>query len=289
MEATYGIKNPTTDLIEIKKYFSYNPETGELRYSKNDPRNTKGGKLAGTTHPTKPPAVGFKKTIIKASRLIWALHYGEWPDAPIVHIDGNNHNLKIINLQKKFRYTEKQTITQEDVKALLDYNPETGEIKYKITTGSGKFKTGDIVEYKLTPGRNYRRITINNKQYFLHRIIWLWVYGYLPENLIDHKDRNPLNNRLSNLREVSNQCNIRNSKVCKTNKSKITGVCKSYGDKFEAYIKVNYKKKSLGHFKDFSEAVAHRLAAEQCLGWATCDDNSSACQFMRTYKELTVS
>lgn len=32
---------------------------------------------------------------------------------------------------------------------------------------------------------------------------------------------------------------------------------------------------------DFDEAVCYRLAAEQCLNWSGCYDNSSACKYVK--------
>jgi len=44
--------------------------------------------------------------------------------------------------------------------------------------------------------------------------------------------------------------------------------------------RINRKTKYLGRFSDFIEAVAHRLAAEQCLNWGNCDCASSSYRFM---------
>ncbi len=113
------------------------------------------------------------------------------------------------------------------------------------------------------------------------------VHGYWPENHIDHINRDKADNRLCNLREVSNQCNIRNAKVGKNTTTKINGVC-PHKRGYEVYIKVNYKKFNLGVFEDFVEAVAHRLAAEQCLDWSGCDTSSSAFCFMQEYQRASL-
>ena len=174
--------------------------------------------------------------------------------------------------------TIEKVLTQEEVRKQLDYNPETGELRWKERK-KGR-RVGEVVGS--TNGAGYSRTCINKKLYYTHRLVWLWVYGYFPENDIDHIDRDKLNNRLSNLREVSRTCNLRNSGMGSNNKSGVTGVCwyAGYG-KWESYITAANKKKRFGYHEDLTEAVAHRLAAEQCLDWAGCDSNSSAYQYMK--------
>ena len=172
----------------------------------------------------------------------------------------------------------KKTLTQEYVRQHLDYSPETGELRWKVR------KNGRTVGVAVgsSDTDNYTTTTIDRKIYLNHRIIWLWVYGYFPENQIDHINRVRSDNRLSNLREVSRICNQRNCGLDPRNKSGVKGVCweTRYG-KWKSTINVDHKEKFLGRFEDFTEAVAHRLAAEQCLDWAGCDSNSSAYQYMK--------
>lgn len=172
----------------------------------------------------------------------------------------------------------KKALTQEEVREQLDYDPETGELRWKDWKKGRKM--GRAVGTRRRDG--YLVININGKLYATHRVIWLWWHGYFPENEIDHIDRDKLNNRLSNLREVSRTCNSRNCGVSSNNKSGVTGIhwdvrC----EKWFSVIMVAHKHKFLGLHTEFTEAVAHRLAAEQCLDWAGCDSNSSAYQYMK--------
>ena len=77
---------------------------------------------------------------------------------------------------------------------------------------------------------------------------------------VDHIDKNKLNNRKSNLRNVSHQNNVRNRQTPFTNKSGVMGVCyiKRSG-KWQSYI----MKKTLGTFFNFEDAVFARLMAEK--------------------------
>ena len=175
--------------------------------------------------------------------------------------------------------TTTKVLTQEEVRQLLDYDPETGELRWREWKQGRKM--GKAVGMSVGSA-GYRQIRINGKGYLTHRLIWLWRYGYFPENEIDHIDRDKRNNRLSNLREVSNSCNQRNSETRTDNKSGVKGVCwANRKSKWLASMKVNNEWRYLGLHTEFTEAVAHRLAAEQCLDWEGCDNNSSAYQYMK--------
>lgn len=55
----------------------------------------------------------------------------------------------------------------------------------------------------------------------LHRLFFYLHHGYLPE-LVDHKDRNPQNNKINNLRELDDSQNAMNSNKRKSYKNKST-------------------------------------------------------------------
>ena len=105
-------------------------------------------------------------------------------------------------------------ITQEKLRELLYYNPETGIFRWK-NTPSRKVHANDIAG-TIRPD-DYVQIGIGKRYYLAHRIAWLYVHGYLPENDVDHINRNPSDNRIVNLREVSQQCNSRNTDNRKNN------------------------------------------------------------------------
>lgn len=168
-------------------------------------------------------------------------------------------------------------ITQERLKEVLDYNRDTGEFFWKKQI-SNRIKVGNLAgNYSY----GYREISIDKRPYKVHQLVWFLENGYIPENDLDHINRIRNDNRIENLREVSRQCNMRNSGLRKDNTSGIKGVHWNKKDNaWESYITINQKRERLGRFQDFTEAVCHRLAAEQYENWSGCDSSSSAYRYI---------
>jgi len=154
-------------------------------------------------------------------------------------------------------------ITQKRLKEVLHYNPETGDFTWKVFLGG--VKTGDIAGCK---GRRYRQIRVDNEQYMAHCLIWLYVHGDFPEDQIDHINHDGFDNRLVNLRAVTQVVNHRNRSFSKNNTSGVMGVhwYKSHS-RWRATIMINGKHKYLGLFKTISEAVSIRKKAEVEFGF----------------------
>lgn len=165
-------------------------------------------------------------------------------------------------------------LTRKRLMELLFYDPNSGYFIWKVYRNYNA-KRGDVAGWERPDG--YIHISIDGKRYLTHRLAWLYVHGYFPENEIDHKDRNPSNNKIENLREESRQCQMRNTGIRKDNTSGIKGVrLHKASGKYEAQIKINKKTKFLGLYKKIHNAVCARLAAEQCLNWHNCDSRSPA-------------
>jgi len=144
-------------------------------------------------------------------------------------------------------------MTQKELKNILKYCPKTGNFIWKITSSNRATKN------KIAGCSNfaYTLIGYNKKIYRAHRLAFLYMKGYIPD-LIDHKDRNGLNNKWSNLREANKSLNNVNSKLNKVNKSGYTGVsfkndCKRKKP-WRSVINANGKQISLGYFRTAKEA-----------------------------------
>jgi len=109
---------------------------------------------------------------------------------------------------------------------------------------------------------------INAALYQNHRIAWALYYGCWPDDQIDHINGNPEDNRIVNLRVVTNAENQRNVARKKTNKSGVTGVCwHKRGKVWQVNIRGDGRFIYLGSFRNLDDAIAARKAAERQYGY----------------------
>lgn len=99
-------------------------------------------------------------------------------------------------------------ITADRVRELLDYCPETGEFRNRISRRASP--AGKLVGTMLPIG--YLQIKIDRKCYYCHRLAWLYVHGVWPLE-IDHIDHDRSNNRIANLRSVTHRQNLESAPV----------------------------------------------------------------------------
>ena len=152
--------------------------------------------------------------------------------------------------------------TQSQVKELFNYS--SGNLIWK-DRASQRVLAGDILG---TPdANNYMTTRLKGKHYKLHRLIFLYHYGYLPKQ-IDHVDGDPANNNIENLRECTQSQNEYNKKITSRNSSGVKGVCwDGVNGKWRATIKVNGKQVSVGRYNDLSTAREKiKEAREHYLG-----------------------
>lgn len=144
-------------------------------------------------------------------------------------------------------------ITQERLKELFSYNPDTGEFTVlKRRSGSSK-KVGDVLGSHNSAG--YLEAEIDGNKYYLHRLAWLYMTGKFPDNSIDHCNRKKDDNSWKNLREVTQRQNVQNDiNPRKHGKLGYRGVYK-YKGKFGAKIVRDKKQIHLGFFKTPEEAA----------------------------------
>uniref|UniRef100_A0AB39C091 HNH homing endonuclease n=1 Tax=Salmonella phage PMBT18 TaxID=3229742 RepID=A0AB39C091_9CAUD len=123
--------------------------------------------------------------------------------------------------------------TVEQIRHWFHYEPETGELIWK-NPRSKRCKPGQKVGSLSADG--YLVVGLASRPRLVHRVIWYYVTGHwpeYPEEVIDHIDRNRLNNKWSNLRIGTVTENAQNRS---TNKNSSTG-CKgvSFDNKTGTY------------------------------------------------------
>ena len=106
---------------------------------------------------------------------------------------------------------------------MFDYCPESGVLRWKERAAQ-RIKIGDVAG--TIKGNEYIRVSIRNRLFMVHRVIWLWVTGGWPKNQIDHIDRDRVNNKWANLRDVTQSENQINTGLRVTNLSGTKGVSK---------------------------------------------------------------
>lgn len=127
---------------------------------------------------------------------------------------------------------------------MFKYEIETGNL-IRILKTSNSVNVGDIAGSINNCG--YIRVNIKGKLYQAHRLIWLYMYGELPSQFIDHIDRDRINNRIENLREANVQENNRNRKMQNNNTTGYVGVSKhNPTGKYRARCKINGVEYHLG-------------------------------------------
>jgi hypothetical protein len=148
-------------------------------------------------------------------------------------------------------------ITQERLKELFEYR-EDGTFVRKVST-SNRVKVGDVVGWP-TKGNRYIGLSVNGMKQLMHRIVFLYHHGYLPD-CIDHIDGNGTNNKIENLREATQSQNLCNIKRKSSNKSGVKNVvwCAS-SNKWGVFLKVNGKQKYFGVYPDIE--LAELVAVE---------------------------
>jgi hypothetical protein len=157
--------------------------------------------------------------------------------------------------KKDARYTNRKAIIKGDVALIPLGNSDKPVIvdvdnAYVDKYGWSKNNSG------------YAIARIKNKAVLLHVLL----FGKDKDLVNDHIDRDKLNNRKSNIRKVGNSTNAKNCKLSKNNTSGHNGV--SWYEPYNKWVASgydNYKRKTLGYFKDIQDAIKARAEYDHHL------------------------
>lgn len=154
-------------------------------------------------------------------------------------------------------------LTQAELKELLVYDPVTGIFTNRVTRNSRALIGAEAGKDRLD---GYRDIKINHKIYLTHRLAWLYVHGEWPADQIDHINGVRSDNRIDNLRVVTNKQNGENQTLRSNNTSGHRGVTwDKVNGKWMAQIKHHGKIHHLGYFSILEEAAAAAKAMRDRL------------------------
>lgn len=163
--------------------------------------------------------------------------------------------------------------SQKYLQACLDYNPATGKLFWKkrptrhfvdahaAATWNTRFAGKEAF---ISNQRGYKTGRVAGIIYFANRIVWKLVTGQETSREIEHQDRNPGNNKWTNLRLAHHYQNGANKSLHRNNKSGVAGVTFNKTEqKWKAHIRVRGKRISLGTYTSKNKAVFVRKVAEK--------------------------
>lgn len=175
--------------------------------------------------------------------------------------------------------TSKKRLTQKRLRELLKYYPISGLFVW-IKKRAGKAKKGVVAGSLHSTG--YVHIKVDGKTYKAHRLAFLYMLGFFPFPETDHKNRIKDDNRWINIRAAGRSCNVINSGIRKDN---TTGVCGVFwcnrSKKWTTQITVKKKRKHVGYFDSFFNAVKARYAAEKKYGYSDFNLASSSFIYLK--------
>jgi hypothetical protein len=148
-------------------------------------------------------------------------------------------------------------ITQDYLKQKFTYDGENLVWKdTRFTSKIGK-KAGTI------KAEGYRQIAIDKVSALEHRLVFMYVHGYMPKE-IDHINGNRSDNHIENLRDCSKAENLRNTKIPRTNKTGVKGVFwDNTANKWHGRVWANGKFAFSKCYEKFEDAVQAVREARQ--------------------------
>ena len=136
-------------------------------------------------------------------------------------------------------------VTQQQLHELFEY--QDGNFVCKKTNKIKKL-------VPITNHHRYNRVVVSGKAYAFHRLVYLYHFGKLPK-IIDHIDNDRSNNRIENLREVTQQQNCLNRITHRNNKSGYKNVIwHKKTAKWSVVMSVNGERQWLGTYDDLELA-----------------------------------
>lgn len=164
-----------------------------------------------------------------------------------------------------------ERFTPADLAQIFRYDPETGVVRRHLARGGQP--CGVAVGRKGSDG--YLRVGVNKRSTLVHRIAWCLHYGRWPAGVLDHINGNTGDNRITNLRDVSQQTNLLNQHVRRPSAVGVPGVSVLPSGRYRARLNLTLSgKRKLIHLGVFETAEdagrAYERAKDQAMRGAGC-------------------
>jgi len=153
----------------------------------------------------------------------------------------------------------------EHVREALEYIPETGQFHWRK---SGR-PAGHIQTFQKGTTKEHKRrvIRLGDTLYIATRLAWAIMTGAAPDQEIDHRDGDSLNDRWENLRLASHSQNMGNQRRRADNRSGFKGVSwDNFTGRWVARIREpGGRYRNLGRFENAASASRAYMQAAQTL------------------------
>lgn len=147
-------------------------------------------------------------------------------------------------------------LTSARLREFLHYDAETGVFTWIVSRK--RARAGDVAG--CPNKRGYLIIRIEGRNFYAHRLAWLYTFGRWPNNHIDHRDGNEANNAISNLRDATQAQNRANARIRANSSTGLKGVTK-LGNRYRALLNSCGKQYHLGVFDTPEQAYEAYCAA----------------------------
>jgi len=155
-----------------------------------------------------------------------------------------------------------QTITQDRLKEVLDYDRHTGIFTWRVQQGRARpgMRAGSRSHH------GYRYVDVDGVRYSEHCLALLYAFNHWPDRQVDHRNGIRDDNRIYNLNTCQPHENQQNRKKKDNTSSRYIGVSYSQrAKKWRASIRANGVNYELGYFYTEADARDAYLSAKKRL------------------------
>lgn len=294
----------------LQELLHYDAETGFFGW-----RVTRGQQIAGTRAGRVVQLGYWRVQVDRRSyflhRLAWLYVHGVWPTGVVHHKNRDPGDNRIENLEdigfeenlklrrwgdpvslssppeiargKWWRIADTHVpkrdfnLSAATVRDLFSYDPDDGHLRWRRNQSNRK--AGQIAGYINWQGR--RLLCIGKKRFLAYRVIWLHVYGRWPKGEIDHINRDPLDNRIRNLREATRSQNMANQSGHRDSRTGLKGVAQHHTGKYTATCQCQHVRIIVFGLASADEALFVYLALAAEFHGEFAVSGSVASQFRR--------
>lgn len=167
-------------------------------------------------------------------------------------------------------------MTPSELQTKLHYCPATGQLTWlprkpnEHWANQWNSRFAGKPAFTTDHGDGYLCGVVGGKQYLTHRVCWAIHHGSWPVNDIDHRDGNGTNNRILNLRDVTEIVNGQNKAAPSKKSAFPVGVSfdkRSKLNPYRAKVMDNGKQVHIGNFPTIAEASQAYQQKIRALGF----------------------